>query len=493
MTILLKFTNKRWTLLLTACVLTAALQAQTLTSQNRGVDKISLPQNDAPLNKQMSADTVKEDFQAYKVDGIAAVIGDYVILDSDIRKVRMDLENRLSESDNITDCQLLANLMESKLLSHAALQDSTVYSKVTGGQVKSIVNRKIERLLRLHFRDMQELLKFYRKSSEQELRQDMATIIRSNQLSQAMQSHITENIEITPEEVRDFFESIPEDERPKFGDEVEIARLTIEPKIPQSQIKEVVDKLNAMRDDILHNGSSFAAKAVLYSQGATSVNGGKMLISPNDPLDQNFKQIAFSLREGEISMPFESEFGYHIVKVDKIIGQKRQVRNIILIPQPTPATLEAAQQKIDSIRNLIVTGEMSFHEAAKQFSDDEETKAEGGQLINPANGDTRFDLTKIDPRKYNEINNLDEGEVSQVLTEKTPTGEKYFKLITVTGKYPAHIADFSKDYVKIKNLALEKKKFKAIQEWKKEEIKKTYVKISDDYKACPFEVNWLKN
>src|SRR5699024_4224357 len=202
----------------------------------------------------------------------------------------------------------------------------------------------------------------------------------------------------TPEEVHQYFENIPEDERPRFGDEVEMAQVTIKPKVSQKQIDKVVNRLNEMRDEILNGNSSFATKAVLYSEGSTSTRGGKMIISRNDPLDKDFKQVAFSLREGEISKPFKSSFGFHIIKVEKILGQKRQIRHIILMPDVTDDALAAARERIDSIRTLITSDSISFALAAKKFSDDEDTRSEGGQMINSNTGDTYFEMTKIDPR-----------------------------------------------------------------------------------------------
>lgn len=430
-------------------------------------------------------------FQRYKADGVAAVIGEHLILESDVKKMREDMKNRGVDSEKITDCQLAGRLMEDKLYAHAAKQDSTIYGRVTDARIQNEVDQQINKLSR-KIGSMQKLLDYYRKDSETALRDELFKINKERQLANSMQKEIVDQVEITPEEVREFFNSIPEDERPNFGDEVEIAQIVIKPKVPQSQKDKVVQELNDMRDDILNNGASFATKAVLYSEGGTSTKGGKMTITRHDPMDKDFKQIAFSLKEGEISKPFESSFGYHIVKVDRILGQKRQIRHIILMPEVTKETTTKARNRMDSIRNLIEEGEMSFNKAAREYSEEEETRGDGGQLINPETGDTRFELSKIDPKIYNQVNNLKEGEVSKILSDQNRTGKKFYKIITVTDRYPEHIADYSKDYSKIKNLALRDKKMKAIQKWREKEIKDTYVKVNGEYKNCAFEGNWLK-
>ncbi len=438
-----------------------------------------------------SSTAVNSNFQRYKVDGVAAVVGDYIILESDVKKMRLDIQNRMPEADDITNCQLLGRLMENKLFSHAAKQDSTIFQTITDGQIQAQVEQQISRLEQ-RLGSIEKVVAYYRKDSEQELREELFKIDKENRLAQAMQQNITEKVEITPEEVHTFFKDIPEDELPTFGDEVELAQLVIKPEIPQAEVDKVVQQLNDIRNDILKNGASFTTKAVLYSEDATSSNGGKMIINRDSPLDKDFKQVAFSLREGEVSKPFKSSFGYHIIQVDKIMGQERVIRHIIIIPKVTASALEAAREKTDSIRQLIVDGKLTFKQAVLKFSDDEETRGDGGRLINPDTGDSRFELTKIDPRIYNEVKSLKEGEVSSILTDQTRTGKKFLKLITVTGFYPEHVADYAKDYAKIKQLALRNKQFEEVQKWRQDAIDNTYIKVNDSYKDCDFEANWLK-
>jgi len=463
---------------------TNSLRDTTITGSD---PTVQLSQAESPL------DTMKNNsFQRYKIDGVAAVIGEYLILESDIEKGRLEFESQMDGEHNITDCEIIGHLMENKLFSHAALQDSTVHGMVTDGQVLAQVEQQINHFVQ-RVGSMKKLLELYRKDSEEELRDELFKIDKEMQLAEAMQNHITDEIEVTPEEVREFFNSIPKDELPRFSDEVEIAQITIKPKIPQAEIDKVVNQLRDMREDIVENGASFSTKAVLYSQDGTSMDGGKMRITRQDPLDKDFKEIAFSLREGEVSEPFKSSFGYHIVQVDKVLGQEREIRHIILMPKETKSSLEEAKQKADSIKTIINAGEITFKEAAKKYSDDEETSGDGGQLINPETGDSRFELTKIDPRMYSEVKRLKEGEISRPLSDQTRTGQKYYKIITVTGLYPEHVADYSKDYTRIKDFALRNKQRKEIHKWRKDEIDDTYIKVSGDYKDCEFQSNWLKN
>lgn len=468
-------------------------RAQVLGTTNFSKDTIITESDPELLVKELNSplDTMDQsNFQRHKVDGIAAVIGKYLILESDVQKGRIEFENQM-EGESITDCELIGHLMENKLFSHAALQDSTVYQMVSESHLLSQVDQQVQHFVQ-RVGSMDKLLKLYRKDSEQDLRDELFKIDKELALAEAMQKNITDQIEVTPEEVRTFFNSIPKDELPRFSDEVEIAQITIEPEIVQEEIDRVINQLQEIRKDVVENGASFSTKAVLYSQDASSMDGGKMTITRKDPLDKDFKEIAFSLREGEVSQPFKSSFGYHLVLVEKIVGQAREIRYIIIMPKETKASLEEAKEKMEKIRNEILAGDLTFKEAAKKYSSDEETRGDGGQLINPQSGDTRFELTKIDPRMYNEVKRLKEGEISRVISDETRTGKKYYKIITVTGLFPEHVADYSKDYSRIKDFALRNKQMKEIHKWRRDEILDTYIKISGDYKDCEFQSNWLK-
>ena len=483
-TINLKFTTK---LYLLAFTLVTFVQANAQTTEQDSTLTITDKDNISRASVK-KIDSVKP-FSRRKADGIAAVIGDYLILDSDITKMREDAETQGVSASEITNCQLAGRLMENKLYAHQAMQDSTIV--VSDAEISNMTDQQVSRMVS-QIGSMEKLLDFYRKEDEQGLRDELFKINKERRLASVMQDRIVEEVEITPEEVREFFNRIPEDERPKFGDEVEIAQLVIKPEVPKEEEDKVVERLNEMRADIL-DGASFATKAVLYSEDATSSRGGQMTITREDPLDKDFKQVAFSLRAGEVSKPFKSEFGYHIIQLDKVRGQKLDIRHIIIIPKVTEKTVQEAKEKIEGIREEIVNGEITFDAAARKYSDEKETRGDGGQLINPKSGDTRFELTDVDPLIYEKVNNLEKGEVSLVLMDQNRTGQKFFKIITLTQRYPEHIADYSKDYTKIKELALREKQFEAIEKWQNEKIKETYIKINGDYKDCEFNSNWLKN
>ena len=425
-----------------------------------------------------------------KIDGVAAVIGDYVILDSDVDKAYIDLESQGIPSSNIDRCSLLGKLMEDKLYAHHAEQDSIL---VSDNEINEYVSRTIDYFVQ-ELGSMEKVLDFYKKKDEQSFRSELFDINRVQQLSQRMQANIVEEIEVTPEEVRTFFDKIPVGQRPVFGAELEIAQIVIEPTPTELEVKRTVQLLETMRNDVLENGSSFASKAILYSQDPGSRSrGGRYTLDRKRPvMVKEFRDQAYRLREGEVSQPFQTDFGWHIVTVDKIRGQLIDVRHVLLVPEISAKELKDAKDKLELIRKRIRDQEISFNDAALEFSDDNDTAANGGVLINPASGDTRFELTKLDPAIYNLILNLEDNQITPPVLDEDRSGNKKYKILKVTNRYDQHQADFAIDYVKIKDLALKEKQLDAIQNWMGEKIDDTFVNLNRSYRDCDFTNKWVE-
>lgn len=428
--------------------------------------------------------------QRIKIDGVAAVIGDYVILDSDIEKAYIDLQSQGIPTGNIEKCSLLGKLMEDKLYAHHAEQDSL---EVSDAEINDYVGRTIDYFVQ-ELGSMEKVLEFYKKKDEQSFRNELFDINRVQQLSQRMQASIVEEIEVTPEEVRTFFDKIPVNQRPVFGAELEIAQIVIDPTPTDQEIEKTIRLLETMRNDVLENGSSFASKAILYSQDPGSRSrGGRYTLDRKRPvMVKEFRDQAYRLREGEISQPFQTDFGWHIVTVDKIRGQLIDVRHVLLVPEVSAKELREAKEKLELIRKRIQDEEISFSDAALEFSDDKDTASNGGVLINPTSGDTRFELTKLDPEIYNQILNLEDNQISPPVIEEDRSGKKKYKILMVTNRYNEHTADFANDYVKIKDLALKEKQLNTIQEWMGEKIDDTFINVNRSYRDCDFSNKWVQ-
>ncbi|WP_394746783.1 peptidylprolyl isomerase [Spongiimicrobium salis] len=425
-----------------------------------------------------------------KLDGVAAVIGDYVILESDITKSLIDLKNQGASDDEVDRCSLLGKLMEDRMYAHQAVQDSIL---VSDGEINSNSDRQIQTFVQ-QLGSMEKLLTFFKKDTEESLRDELYTINKLRLLAERMQQKIVAEIEVTPEEVRQFFNNIPEKERPVFGAELEIAQIIKEPKASEEEKQKTIDKLNKIKADIEENGASFNVKAILYSEddGSKSRGGFYPGITRKSGFIKEFKDVAFSLREGEISDPFETIYGYHIIYIEKIRGQELDLRHILLKPEISKKAMDAAKNELDSIRQKILDGQFTFGEAALNFSDDKQTKFDEGKLRNPINFGPRFELTRMQPSLYNQVRTIKDDEISKPILEEDPREGTKYKILKITNRYDEHVADFSNDYLKIQELALREKQLKTIRKWMVEHIKDTYISVNEGNRGCDFQNNWLK-
>ena len=449
---------------------------------------VSFAMNAQEVIKEKATEVVKENpTKRQKVDGVIATVGDYIVLDSDIDKSFLEITAGGGSVSGVSRCQMLGKLLEDKLYAHQAIQDSIV---VSDSDIKGMMEDRLTYMVE-NLGSMDKVVEMYKKSSEEELRSTFFDVLKEQKLSSEMGKKIVDGVEITPEEVRNYFKAIPKADLPTFGAEMEVAQIVVAPAITQENKQKVIDRLKGFKKEV-EAGASFSTKAVLYTQDPGSRStGGFYKMNRKTPFVKEFKEVAFKLAEGEISEPFETDFGFHIILVEKIKGQELELRHILLTPTVSDASIKEAKEKIDLIRKRIIDKEITFAEAARTISDEKETRANGGALINPKTQDTRFELTKMDPSLYSRVSNLKDQEISQPFLEEDQ-GKKTFKIITVTNRIDEHTADYSKDYIKIKDLALKEKQIKAVGKWFEEKIKETYIKINGEYRDCAFTNNWLK-
>ena len=443
-----------------------------------------------PKPTALVTDSVKKPSRQ-KIDGIIAAVGDYIILDSDIDMAFLELSSQGNSVEGITRCQMLGRLLEDKLYAHQAVQDSTII--VRDSEINAMMDEKIGVMMEQIGGDMKKILKFYNKKSEEEFRTFFFDVLKNSKLTSEMQNKIIEDIEITPEEVRTFFKNIPKEDLPVFGAEMEVSQIIVEPKVSELEKQKVIDRLNEIRREVLEEGASFTSRAVIYTQDrASSSTGGFYKMNRKTPFVKEFKEVAFSLNEGEISKPFETEFGYHIILLERIKGQELELRHILMTPKVTDEALKEAREKAILLRKRIMDGEITFADAARTMSDEKETRANGGILLNPRTLDSKFELTKMDPALYSQVSSLKDKEISLPILDEDQRGHKRYKLITVTNRINEHTADYAKDYIKIKELALSEKRLKEIEKWTNEKIGETFIKINGSYRTCEFVNNWVK-
>ena len=438
-------------------------------------------------------DSIQHKNERIKVDGVAVVIGKNIVLDSDIEKFKKELQQRIEGKIEISDCEILEEIMTQKLIAHHAVVDSVV---VTDDEIQGEVERNIGYFTQ-QLGSIEKVLKMYGFNDEEDLREELGNIQKEQILIKRERGSITEKIDVTPEEVRTYFKNLEkENSLPEFSAEIELAQIVKYLKPTEEETNRVIEKLKELKKEI-EEGYSFRLKAVINSadpavSGTGPGAGGKYTITRESGFIKEFKEVAFSLDEGEISEPFESGFGYHIIQVEKIKGQERDVRHILMQPKISEEELVTSKKELTKIRSQILSGEITFEDAVTKYSDDIETKNNRGLILNPETNDSKFDLTLMGPELYSKVNNLKTGEITETFYEEVRGGEKMHKIILLKSKDETHKANFVKDYEKIQQLTLQKKQEEAIEKWVKNKIGDTYIKIGNNFKKCEFKNNWKK-
>lgn len=436
----------------------------------------------------------KKKYKRIKVDGVAVVIGDNIVLESDISKFKKELAARMEGKDiAISDCEILEEIMTQKLIAHHAVIDSV---EISEAEINEEVERNISYFTQ-QLGSMEKVVKMYGFNDEEDLRKELYGIQREQILIRKESASITEDVDVTPEEVRTYFKNLEVDNNlPEFSAEIELAQIVKYMEPSEEEIERINEKLLGIKKDV-EEGFSFRLKAIIYSNDpAVSGNGpgagGKYTITRESGFIKEFKEVAFSLDEGQVSEPFKSGFGYHIILVDKVKGQERDVSHILIQPKISPLEMKKTEQLLDSVRTKILNGDMTFEEAVMQYSDDKETKANKGLILNPETNDSHFDLTRMDPQLYNRVSSLKTDEITAPFYEEVRGAEKMFKLLKVNEKVEAHTANFNQDYEKIQKLTLQKKQEETVEKWSKEKLLDTYIKLDGSFKSCDFKNNWKK-
>lgn len=424
-----------------------------------------------------------------KVDGVATVVGDNIVLNSEIDAFKQELIQQSGGQIEISDCEMLEQIMNRKLLAHHAVIDSIV---VNEGEIQQQVQRKTDYFTQ-QLGSPEKMLELYGFDNMKDLRDELYRVEKEGLLIQKMQQELTADIDITPEEVKRYYNSLKEEGNlPEIGAEIELSQIVLNVEPSEVEIEKTLDRLKEIKKEV-EDGASFKMKAILYSDdpGVTQ-NSGFYSIERNSPFVKEFKEAAFTLEEGEISQPFKSEFGYHILMVEKIKGKQRDVYHILMQPKADDDAVERVRDSLTLYREKILKMEMTFDEAVLKYSDDKDTRLSEGVLMNPVSGDTKFEQTRMDPELYSKVSSLEAGELSRVFMDQTRQGAKMFKILLLKSKTEAHQADLGQDYEKIMDLALQKKKTETIEKWSEDKIKDTYVKINDTYMTCDFKSDWSK-
>ncbi|AWO01422.1 peptidylprolyl isomerase [Chitinophaga alhagiae] len=438
---------------------------------------------------------VAQQGQKMVADKIVAKVGDKIILQSDIESAMVDMQQRALEGQPLppnASCFAIEESIAQKVLVLQAERDSLPISEAdVDGRIESQIRWAEQRY------GSREKMTEVTGYTIYQLRERFRSAIRESMLANAMRDKVVNAVKVTPTEVKSNFERIPKDSLPFYESELEIGQLILLPKAGREMDKYAVDRLLELKKKVENKEGDFGTYASLYSEDpAVKENGGVYVLNRSDKTwDPDFLAAAFRLKEGEISNPVKTQFGYHLIKMNKRGGDRVTVQHILIEPNILSADLAAATHKLDSIRNLVLTRKMNFGEAVAKFSDEPMAKFNGGMLQNPQTGSTFLTIDMLDDPSTKDIvmmlDSLKPGGVSKPLPFEDERGRKGLRLVYLKTRTEPHRENLNDDYARIQARTLKEKQASALAKWLVDKMPTFYVHIEDEYRNCANITRWM--
>jgi len=425
------------------------------------------------------ANTVMAQDGGFVADKIIIKVDNFIVLKSDLEGAYQNYLTEGNPPSEMAKCNLLNRLVVNKLLVAKAEIDSLV---VTDAEVDNNTEQRMAILLQNNGNSPEQLERVFNKGLDQ-IKVELRDQIREQLLAREMSEKITKNLTITPSEVKRFFNKIPTDSLPFYSSDVEVGQIVKIATISEPQKEATRAHLIDIRQQIL-NGANFNEMARKYSEDPTAQrNGGELGYVGRGAMVPAYEAVAFRLKEGEISQPFESPFGFHILQLIDRRGNEYNSRHILINAVPSSADNLRAEKYLDSLRRKIVKDSIKFEQAAKTISDDKATKERGGFFAD-AEGGTRISLRDIDPVVYLAIDTMKVKSVSKPLPYRTDDGKQGFRLLYFRSKIPPHQANLKEDWFRIQAAALAEKKDLMMEKWFKKARTDVFISIDPLYNSC---------
>lgn len=419
------------------------------------------------------------------IDQVVAVVGNNLILQSDLDNELQQIKSQGNDSILVDECTVLEEVLFQKLLVHQAELDSVT---VSDAQIEGELDQRMRYYI-AQAGSEKKLEEFMGKTIA-ELKADYKEDLRKILLAKTMQGKITQDVKVTPADVRAFYNTLPKDSLPMVNSEVEICQIVKRPPINEEVKAAVKEKLQKLRDRIIA-GEDFAALAVLYSEDGSAAYGGELGFKVRGELVPEFSAAGFTLQGKDVSPVIESQYGFHIIQMIERRGEQANLRHILMVPKVLNSDLLKAQQYLDSIKAVIEKEKMDFKEAANKYSDDTETKYNGGALVNQNSGTTRFETSEMDAGLFFTVDKLKVGEMSAPVKFATNDGKQAYRILYLKERTEPHKANLKEDYQKLQNVALVKKQQKTVENWVKKRRALTYVKIDETFRKCKLKYDWF--
>lgn len=425
---------------------------------------------------------------AQSIDKIQAIIGSEILLISDIEnQYNQILSQGVIETEDMR-CQIIDELLLQNFLIHHAKIDSTI--EIISDDIDAEINNRIS-YFENQLGSLEKVEAYFTRSIES-MEDELRIIVKDQFYTQKKQSKIISDVKITPNEVKDFYRTLNSEEIPIVPTKLQMSQIVIEPELSEDKKNSIKEKLNGFRKRI-YNGEDFKVLATLYSDDVVSANnGGELGFMQRGDLVPEFERAAFKLKKDEISEVVESKFGYHIIQMIERRGEQINVRHILIKPKFSSLSLQNARENINSIKSDLDSSLISFNDALQKYSDDE-SKNNGGLIINPKNGTTFFTFEELDPSIRYIVERMNIGDVSDPSLSKSQDGtQAAYRLVKLNNKIEEHKANIVDDFDLLKEYALSNKKQSVLEKWVSDNLANTYINISNDLSECACYKKWIK-
>lgn len=424
------------------------------------------------------------------IDKVVAMVGGEVILLSEIEEQysQMKAQNPTIPADQ--RCGIMEQLMAAKLLINQARLDSI---EVTEAEVEEQLNARIDQILAYMNGDLTQFQAYYGQTVTQVKEQFRADLM-DQLLSERMRGTVLASVKVTPAEVKSFFANIPVDSLPFFGSEVEVREIVHHPPVNEDEKQKSILKLENIREQISTGTATFEEMAEKYSDDGSARIGGDLGWAKRGKFVPEFEAAAYQLEPGEITPVIETQFGFHIIQLIERRGNSIHVRHILVRSEITDEDLDKAQTHLEEVADLIRNDSITFSSAVKRYSnEDEQSFSNDGRMMNPATGNTFFEVADLDPDIYFTIDTMSVGDISAPFSFSSPSGETYYRLLQLQSRTSPHRANLQEDYNKIQQATIQSKQNEFLSNWIEEKLASTYIHIDDHMNTCPNIMKWKED
>lgn len=424
------------------------------------------------------------------VDEVAWIVGDQPIFRSEIEEQYAQLRSEGANIPGDPYCVIPERMAVEKLFLHQAKLDTI---EAPEGQVQSGVDRRLDFFV-ANLGSKEKVEEYFRKPMTS-LREQLVDVMRTTYIVEQVKNNLTKDVKSTPRDVRDYFNSLPEDSVPYIPMQVEVQVIQINPAVPRQEIEDVKARLRDYTDRINRGDADFSTLAIMYSEDGSAMQGGELGFHGRSDFVPEFSNVAFNLSDPKkVSRIVETEFGYHIIQLIEKRGEQVNVRHILLRPKVSTDDLRAAVTKLDSVAADIKGGKFTFEEGARFISQDKDSRNNKGIMANKNTGSSRFEMQDLPREIATRIATMEPGDMSEAFLMKDEARNRdVAAVVKLTNRIPGHRANLSDDFNKIKEMYEEHCREKIITDWIEKKIKDTYVRIEEGWDGCEFQYDgWLK-